>query len=164
MYSLMQNNLRVIGIDPGYDRNGVAVVQKGTPKDVLIFSTLITTNKKATMEERLFDLLNQLEVIIEREKPNVLAIEQLFLTNNSKTVIGVAQARGVILSLAGKYNLPVRELGPGQIKLAITGYGKADKSAVAMMVNKIIELPARKMIDDEMDAIAIALSALAIKI
>lgn len=156
--------MRIIGIDPGYDRNGVAVVEKGIPKDILVFSTLISTNKKMTMEQRLFDLLTQLEEIIKRENPEVLAIEQLFLTNNSKTVIGVAQARGVILSLAGKYNLPVRELGPGQIKLAITGYGKADKSAVAMMVNKIIKLPERKMIDDEMDAIAIALAALAIKI
>jgi crossover junction endodeoxyribonuclease RuvC len=130
----MQNKFRVIGIDPGYDRNGVAVIEKDTTKDVLIFSTLITTEKKASMEERLFDLCTQLETIIKNEKPDVLAIEQLFLTNNSKTVIGVAQARGVILSLAGKYKLPVRELGPGQIKLAITGYGKADKPAVAMMI------------------------------
>jgi crossover junction endodeoxyribonuclease RuvC len=160
----MQNKFRVIGIDPGYDRNGVAVIEKDTTKDVLIFSTLITTEKKASMEERLFDLCTQLETIIKKEKPDVLAIEQLFLTNNSKTVIGVAQARGVILSLAGKYKLPVRELGPGQIKLAITGYGKADKPAVAMMVKKIIKLPERKMIDDEIDAIAVALTALAIKI
>ncbi len=156
--------MKIIGIDPGYDRCGVAVVEKGAPKDTLIFSTLITTNKKDSMSMRLSELSIQLEKIIKKHKPDILALEQLFLTNNSKTVIGVAQARGVILLLAGKYNLPVRELGPGQIKLAITGYGKADKAAVAMMVRKIITLPEKKIIDDEMDAVAIALSALVIKV
>jgi crossover junction endodeoxyribonuclease RuvC len=150
--------MKIIGIDPGFDRNGIAIIERGGKKDELVFSLLIQTDNKEVSSLRLASIAEQLEKILSDHKPDLLIIEQLFLSKNAKTVIGVAEARGVILAAAGKYNVPTKEIGPTQVKLAITGYGKAEKSAVAMMVSKLVTLPDRKMIDDEMDAIAIALA------
>jgi crossover junction endodeoxyribonuclease RuvC len=154
--------MKIIGIDPGFDRNGVAVIERTGSKDVLIYSFLIQTDKKNTAPERLASLSVQIAQILKDYAPDLLVIEQLFMSNNAKTVIGVAEARGVILASAGKHSIPVKEIGPLQVKQAITGYGKAEKSAVGMMVSKLIVLPDRKMVDDEMDAIAIALSGSAL--
>lgn len=157
--------MKIIGIDPGFDRNGVAIIEIagiGNKKDTLLFSVLIQTDKKQVMSERLGTVSVQIEQIIKEHKPDLLIMEQLFMSKNVKTVIGVAEARGVILAAAGKANVPTREIGPMQVKLAITGYGKAEKSAVEMMVGKLIDLPERKMIDDEVDAIAIALAGSAV--
>ncbi len=154
--------MKIIGIDPGFDRNGVAVVERTGAKDILIYSFLIQTDRKMEMSERLASLFTQFEQILKDYKPDLLIMEQLFLSKNAKTVIGVAEARGVILAAAGRANIPTKEIGPLQVKQAITGYGKAEKSAVAMMVSKLIALPDRKIIDDEIDAIAIALAGCAI--
>ncbi len=154
--------MKIIGIDPGFDRTGVAVIEKGGIKDILIFSFLIQTDKKQEMSERLASLSVQIEQTLKDYQPDILIMEQLFMSKNTKTVIGVAEARGVILACAGRLNIPTKEVGPTQVKQAITGYGKAEKSAVEMMVSKLVDLPKRKMIDDEVDAIAIALSGIAI--
>lgn len=154
--------MKIIGIDPGFDRNGVAVLERGGQKDLLIYSFLIQTDKKQAMSERLASLSIQIEQILKDHKPDLLVMEQLFMSKNVSTVIGVAEARGVILAAAGKAGIPTREIGPTQVKLAITGYGKAEKSAVGMMVAKLVSLPERKMVDDEMDAIAIALAGSAV--
>jgi crossover junction endodeoxyribonuclease RuvC len=150
--------MKIMGIDPGFDRNGVAVIERNGAKDILVFSFLIQTDKKTAMSERLASLSIQIEQILKDYKPDFLVMEQLFMSKNVTTVIGVAEARGVILAAAGKAGIPTREIGPTQVKQAITGYGKAEKSAVEMMVGKLIALPDRKMIDDEVDAIAIALA------
>lgn len=150
--------LKIIGIDPGFDRTGVAVIEKNNSKDTLLFSSLIQTNSKDEISKRLFVLSGEIEKILKKYKPDLLVIEQLFMSKNAKTVIGVAGARGVILALAGKSDIPVKEVGPMQVKLAVTGYGKAEKNAVEQMISKIIELPNRKIIDDEIDAIAIAIT------
>ncbi len=154
--------MKIIGIDPGFDRNGIAVIDRNGSKDALVFSTLIQTDKKQEMSERLAVVAIEIERVLAEYKPDLLIMEQLFMSKNVTTVIGVAEARGVILAAAGKAGIPTREIGPMQVKLAITGYGKAEKSAVAMMVGKLIKLPDRKMIDDEMDAIAIALAGSAV--
>ncbi len=154
--------MKIVGIDPGFDRTGVAVIEKNSPKDTLVFSALIQTDKKQEISERLAMLSFEFEKILKKHKPDLLIMEQLFMSKNAKTVIGVAEARGVVLSTAGRLGIPTKEIGPTQVKQAITGYGKAEKSAVAMMVTKIIDLPNRKMIDDEVDAIAISLSGMAI--
>jgi crossover junction endodeoxyribonuclease RuvC len=154
--------MKIIGIDPGFDRNGIAVIDRSGSKDALLFSMLVQTDKKQEMSERLAVVSIEIERILLEYKPDLLVMEQLFMSKNVTTVIGVAEARGVILAAAGKVGIPTREIGPMQVKLAITGYGKAEKSAVAMMVGKLISLPDRKMVDDEMDAIAIALAGSAV--
>ncbi|MBP6926075.1 MAG: crossover junction endodeoxyribonuclease RuvC [Candidatus Pacebacteria bacterium] len=154
--------MKIIGIDPGFDRNGIAVIDRNGSKDALLFSMLVQTDKKQEMSERLAVVAVEIERILFEYKPDLLIMEQLFMSKNVTTVIGVAEARGVILAAAGKLGIPTREIGPMQVKLAITGYGKAEKSAVAMMVGKLITLPDRKMVDDEMDAIAIALAGSAV--
>jgi len=90
----------------------------------------------------------------------VLALETLFFTNNQTTGIGVAEARGAVLASAGLNTLPVLEFSPQQVKLAVTGYGNADKKAVMAMVPKLISLPEKKRLDDEFDAIALGIAAL----
>ena len=154
--------MKIIGIDPGFDRNGIAVIDRNGSKDALLFSMLVQTDKKQEMSERLAVVAVEIERILFEYKPDLLIMEQLFMSKNVTTVIGVAEARGVILAAAGKLGIPTREIGPMQVKLAITGYGKAEKSAGAMMVGKLITLPDRKMVDDEMDAIAIALAGSAV--
>ncbi|MCX6755818.1 MAG: crossover junction endodeoxyribonuclease RuvC, partial [Candidatus Nomurabacteria bacterium] len=94
-------------------------------------------------------------------KPTALAIEKLFFTTNQKTVMGVAEARGVIVYSAIKHGLKIFEYTPPQIKIAVTGYGKSDKSAVMSMVPKLIKIEKIIKSDDELDAIAIGLTCLA---
>lgn len=102
---------------------------------------------------------------IKKYRPNSLAIETLFFSINKKTAIGVAEARGAILAAAGAAALPVLECSPQQVKSAVTGYGNADKAAIARMIPKLLALPrppaGKKRLDDELDAIAIGITALA---
>ena len=154
--------MKIIGIDPGYDRSGIAVVERNGAKDLLLYSFLVQTDKKQPIAERLASLSIQFEQILKDYKPDLVVMEQLFFSKNTTTALGVAEARGVILAAAGRVHLPTKEIGPMQVKQAITGYGKAEKSAVAAMVSRLVALPERKMIDDEMDAIAIALAGSAV--
>src|SRR3989344_4009424 len=103
--------------------------------------------------------------IIKEHGPNQLAIETVLFSKNQKTAMQVAEARGVIIFIAIKHGLPIREFNPNQIKLAVTGYGKGDKKQVVAMVEKLIKMPGKqKRHDDEYDAIACALTASAISL
>lgn len=159
----MKNNICILGIDPGFDRLGVAILEKKQGSEKLVFSSCIITNKKENFEDRIFQIGNDLEKIIKEYKPNHLAIEKLFLTSNQRTVMHVSEARGVCIYIAKKHNLKIFEYSPPQIKLAVTGYGKSDKDAVSSMVSKILKINTEvKMLDDEYDAIAITLTHSAI--
>ena len=105
-----------------------------------------------------------MEGAIKKYRPDMLAIETLFFSKNKRTALGVAEARGAVLSAAGAAKLRVLEFSPQQVKLAVTGYGGADKGAVARMVPRLIALPLKKRLDDELDAIALGIAALAQKI
>ena len=151
--------IRILGIDPGFDRLGVCILDKENTKETLIFSTCITTSKKKSFEERLLSIGRELEDLLVKYKPDELAIETLFFTNNQKTVITVAEVRGVCIYLAYKYGVSLHEYSPPQIKLAIAGHGKATKEDIALMVPKILKQPLLiDSLDDEVDAIAIALT------
>ncbi|MCC7436852.1 crossover junction endodeoxyribonuclease RuvC [Candidatus Nomurabacteria bacterium] len=150
---------KIIAIDPGYDRCGVAVVGEISGKPDVLFSVCITSNKSDEQYLRLTSIFKQLEDIIEKYKPNYLAIETLFFSVNKKTAIKVAEARGSILTLAGLKNLSIIELSPQAIKLALTGQGNASKDQVKKMVNLTIKNVNQK-IDDEIDAIAIGIAAI----
>lgn len=150
---------RILGIDPGFDRLGICVLDKEVHKETLIYSTCITTLRKDTFEKRLTFIGDEVEAIIKKYSPHEVAIETLFFTKNQKTIITVAEVRGVCIYIAYKNGLSLSEYSPPQIKLAITGYGKATKEDLAIMVPKILKQPLLlSTLDDEVDAIAIALT------
>lgn len=151
--------IRILAIDPGFDRLGIAIIDKENQKEEYVFSTCVITNRKDDMPERVFQIGKSIEEIIKKYKPTEFAIEKVFFTNNQKTVMAVAEVRGVCLYLAKKHNLNIFEYSPPSIKMAITGYGKATKEDISYMVYKIIKIPSKiKLIDDEIDAIAIGLT------
>jgi len=150
----------VLAIDPGYDRLGIAVVEGDPSRPTLIWSDCVTP-PKGTPAERLAAVSKAVTAAIKKHQPNAFALETLFFSINKKTAIGVAEARGAILAAAGVAALPVIECSPQQVKLAVTGHGGADKTAVAHMIPQLLTLPKKKRLDDELDAIAIGITALA---
>ena len=153
--------MRVLGIDPGYDRVGVAVLEYENGSEVLVHSSCVETDKNDDLTDRLFYIGNSIEEIIRTHKPDTLAIETLFFNTNQKTAIGVAQARGIIMFAAMKHGCTIHEFGPQEIKVAITGYGKSDKAAVTSMVKQLVRGAPESALDDEFDAIAIGITCLA---
>lgn len=154
--------MRILAIDPGYDRLGIAVLEGSPSRPTLLMSDCVEPDKGAR-EDRLARVSGAVTDAIKEYAPDALAIETLFFSANKKTALGVAEARGAILSAAGLASLPVIECSPGQVKLAVTGHGGADKAAVARMVPRLLALPEKKRRDDELDAIAIGITALALR-
>lgn len=151
--------VRILGIDPGFDRLGICILDKEGTKETLIFSTCIITSRKDSFEKRLVVIGKQLEDIVATYSPQELAIETLFFTKNQKTIITVAEVRGICIYLTHKVGISLYEYSPPQIKLAIAGHGKASKEDIAIMVPKILKQPLLiNTLDDEIDAIAIALT------
>ena len=154
--------MRILAIDPGFERIGIAIIEKtNLQKDILVFSECFKTSAKIPFHERLRNIGNEVESVIEKYKPVALAIEKLYFTTNQKTVMGVSEARGAIIYVASKNNLQIYEYTPPQIKVAVTGYGKASKKMIMSMVPKLIEIKKETNSDDELDAIAIGLTCLA---
>lgn len=140
---------------------GVAVMEKAGGKESFIFSTCILTDKKSTLPERIGELGVALDELIVKYQPDQVAIETLFFNKNQKTAIAVAEARGVVIYLARKYKAEVKEFGPAEVKVATTGYGKSDKQGVFDMLKRLVPNIPVKALDDEYDAIAVAVTALA---
>ena len=153
--------MRVIGIDPGYDRLGIAVMEKDGGKEQLLHSECVVTDKKATTPNRLLAIGTRLEELLLKYQPDQVAVETLFFNKNQTTAVAVAAARGVVIYLAGKHGALVREFGPQEVKVAVTGYGNSDKRAVTDMLRRLITGLPLKALDDEYDAIAVAVTALA---
>ncbi len=154
--------MRILGIDPGFERLGIAILEKNkNEKECVVFSECFKTSSKLPFGDRLVLIGEEVKNIIKKYKPDVLAIETLFLTTNQKTVMHVAEARGVVLYEAVNAGLKVFEASPPQIKIATTGYGKATKEQMIKMVKLLVEIDVSKKSDDELDAVAIALTALA---
>lgn len=153
----------LLSIDPGFERLGLAIIQKESrEKEVLLYSECFKTSSKLPHQERLRLIGNKIEDLIVEYKPTQLATEKLFFTSNQKTVIPVAEARGVILYIAGKHNLSIYEYSPPQIKVATTGHGHSDKKQIMTMVPRLISIQKEIKSDDEFDAIAIGLTHCAI--
>lgn len=153
--------MKVLAIDPGYDRIGIAVLEKEHGVEMLRYSHCLLTNRSHSLAERLHTLGTEIERLLGIHTPDMLAIETLFFNKNIKTAIGVAQARGVILYLAHKHHCLVTEYGPQEIKVAVTGYGNSDKLAVIAMVKQLVQNVPTDALDDEYDAIAVGITALA---
>lgn len=153
----------LLSIDPGFERLGLAIIEKeGRNKEALLYSECFKTSAKLPHHERLRLIGNKIKDVIEEYKPTELATEKLFFTSNQKTVIPVAEARGVILYIAGLYNMSVCEYSPPQIKVAVTGHGHSDKRQIMDMIPRLITVIKPIASDDEFDAIAIGLTHCAI--
>ena len=135
--------------------------EKGEKKEKVIFSECFKTSTKLDFSERLKIIGEEIRNIVKKYQPEVLAIETLFLTTNQKTVMRVAEARGVVMYEAARAGMEIFEASPPQIKIATTGYGKAGKEEVMKMVRMLVEIDKNKNSDDELDAIATAITAFA---
>ncbi len=154
--------MRIISIDPGYERLGIAVIEKlPRAKETLLYSDCFKTSSKLDHCERLNLIGTEISRVIKEFAPEALSLESLFFSTNTKTAMTVAEARGVILYEAARNRLKVFEYGPGQIKVAVTGYGKSDKEAVIAMVHRLIKIDKKIRYDDEYDAIAVGLTCFA---
>lgn len=153
--------MKVIAIDPGYGRCGVAVVEKKDGKERWIYSECIETSAKTPFAERLAHVVGECERLIETYTPDSLALERLFFNSNQKTAMQVAEVRGALLQLANTHGLTPHEYTPAQVKSATTGYGKADKKQVTAMLRMLLGIEKDIRHDDEYDAIAVGLTHLA---
>jgi crossover junction endodeoxyribonuclease RuvC len=162
----------ILGIDPGYDRLGIAVIDKpakargAKTKEVLLYSECFQTSAKDSIYIRFAQIGSEVGRVINAYKPECLAIENLYITKNQKTAMRVAEARGIIIYEAQKHGLSISEYTPMEIKLAVTGDGGSDKRMIAKMLGLLVMMPAEKTtsktLDDECDAIAVALAHSAI--
>ena len=151
--------MRVLAIDPGYGRMGLAVVEGNPSKPTFVYSECVETHKDDT--DRLAAIARALARALKQYSPDLVAIEALFFSNNAKTAMRVGEARGALLSVVQELGVPIKEYSPQEVKMAVTGMGNADKSAVARMLPRLIQLPEKKRLDDEMDALALGICALA---
>lgn len=149
---------RILGVDPGYGRIGIAILEKEDNKEKLIHSECFETDSKLPHQKRLVLIANKIEETIEHFKPKKLAIETLLFSKNTKTALKVAESRGVIIMEAAKKGLLISEFNPNSIKLAVTGYGKSDKKQIMSIVDRIFKIKHRIDFDDEYDAISVALT------
>lgn len=148
----------ILGIDPGYDRVGWAVGVYQNSKFEVFDLGCIQTDKKAEIFKRYGQIVDELEIIVEKYSPNHLAIESLFFAKNKTTALRVSEARGVIISILLSAGAEIFEYRPNEIKLAVTGNGAADKSAVEKMVKMQIKYNLNDQIDDAIDALAVAMT------
>lgn len=146
----------ILGIDPGYAIIGYGIIDTNK-SDMVVDYGAITTPKEDSMPVRLEAIEASLKYIFEKFKPDVVAIEELFYFKNQKTVIQVAQARGVIVLACQKYCGNIYEYTPLQIKQALTGNGRAEKAQVQYMVKAILNLNSVPKPDDTADALAVAI-------
>lgn len=149
--------LVILGIDPGYAIIGFGVLSSEQNTQSLLACGAINTPAGIPLPKRLLQIELDLTELIGQFKPDVLAVERLYFGNNVTTGIGVAQARGVILLTAERHGIPIHEYDPSQVKMAVVGYGKAEKHQVMDMTKRILHLKAVPKPDDAADAVAIAL-------
>ncbi len=153
--------MKILGIDPGFERLGVAILEKnkGEKKEKILFSECFKTSASLEFSERICLIGEEVKRVIKKYKPDVLSIETLFFTTNQKTVMHVAEVRGVVIYECKRIGMKVFEASPPQIKIATTGYGKASKEQIMRMVKLLVDIDNTKHSDDELDAIAIAITA-----
>lgn len=147
----------VLGIDPGTATTGYGLVKYEAGRQIMIDYGIISTPANMDMALRLCKINREVDELITKYSPDVVGVEQLYYQKNSKTVITVAQGRGVILMTVANRGIEVAEYTPLQVKQAVVGYGKADKTQVQYMVQKILNLKEPPKPDDAADALAVAI-------
>lgn len=146
-----------MGIDPGYAITGYGVILQEGNKLTCLDCGVISTSSNQEFPLRLLAISEKTKLLIDTFRPDYMAVEELFFGHNTTTAIGTAQARGVVLVEGAREGIPVYEFTPGQIKLAVTGYGKADKNQVSQMVKSLLGLDAIPKPDDAADGLAVAI-------
>jgi crossover junction endodeoxyribonuclease RuvC len=147
----------VIGIDPGLARVGYGVIEVRNRNPAPVCYGCIESGKDQSTSERLLHIYTGVAALMEKYPPAQIAIEKLFFTKNITSAMGVSEARGVILLLAEQKKIPVTEYTPNQVKLAITGSGRADKRQMQEMIMRLLHLSEIPRPDDAADALSIAL-------
>ena len=149
--------MKILGIDPGMERLGWGVIEKNGNELKKISSGVKKTLKTSRKSARLLEIFEFLNKLIKKERPDTLSTEKLFFAKNVKTALIIGEVRGIILTVAEAHGLAIKEFAPLEVKVAICGYGRADKQAVANMVKLMLNLPKKELLDDETDALALAI-------
>lgn len=150
--------MKILGIDPGIARTGWGIIEKKESNWSSQQYDCITTEKHLNAEERLKVLYEQLRKVIFKYKPQEAAVEKLFFNTNAKTAMQVGHARGVTLLAITNEKIPITHYTPLQVKIAITGYGRAEKIQVQKMIKTLLNLESIPKPDDTADALAVALT------
>ena len=149
--------MRVLGIDPGIATVGFGIIDTERGRHKLIGCGAIRTPANTSITSRLDSIFEDVGKLLRKFSPDAMAVEELFFNTNATTGISVAQGRGVILLAAHRFGVPVYEYAPLQVKLAVTGYGRADKKQVIEMVQRLLAMKVPPKPDDAADALAVAL-------
>lgn len=149
--------MKILGIDPGMAIVGYGLIEVEGDNIQLLASGSIQTDKNLPDSKRLLEVYNDLSTIVQKYQPDCASVEELFFFKNQKTVIPVAEARGVILTVLEKFGIPTFGYTPMVVKQVLTGYGRADKKEVEQMVRISLESEKLPKLDDTVDAIAIAI-------
>jgi crossover junction endodeoxyribonuclease RuvC len=149
--------MKILGIDPGMAIVGYCIVDYDGTDVVLLNSGSIRTSKNDKEPSRLLEIYEDISSVVQKYQPDVASVEKLFFFKNQKTVIPVSQARGVILAALEKHHIPVFEYTPMEVKQVLTGYGRADKKEVEVMVKHTLGRENMPKLDDTVDAVAIAI-------
>lgn len=147
--------MRILGIDPGFAITGYSVMDYIGNKFYLVVSGAVITKAGISFPTRLVKIYDDLSIIINEYKPDVMAVEELFFNQNTKTAINVAQARGTILTVGCKMCIPTYEYTPLQVKQAVVGYGRADKIQIQKMLKTILNMQELPKLDDITDSMAV---------
>ena len=150
--------MRILGLDPGIGRTGWGIIEVQGAKLTAQSFGCIETSKNLSIEKRLQEVYEKISAILNEEKPDAFANEELFFNTNTTTAMIVGQARGVVLLAAAQLGIPIAVYTPLQVKIAITGYGRAEKKQVGQMVKTILHLEEIPKPDDTADALAIAIT------
>lgn len=153
--------MKVLAIDPGYGRCGMAIVERVGVKDILIYSVCIETSAKTPFAERLHQVVTHCEELLATYSPDHMVLEKLFFKANRTTAMKVAEVRGALINAATRVSVPVHEYSPAEVKSATAGWGGADKKQVATMLHVLVKIEKSIKHDDEYDAIAIGVTHLA---
>lgn len=149
--------MKILGVDPGSVRTGYGLIID-RPRLQLVTKGVITSQKRQ-LAEKIITIAHGYQQLLERYRPDVVAIEKIYFYKNVKTALEVAQARGALVLVTAQQDIPLREYTPLQIKQTVTNYGRADKRAVAKMVVALLGIQPLRGLDDESDALAIAITA-----
>ena len=149
--------MKILGIDPGMAIVGYGLIETVNDSITLLTSGSIQTDKKLPDSKRLLEIYNDLTTVVQKYQPDCASVEELFFFKNQKTIIPVAEARGVILTVLEKLNIPTYSYTPIQVKQVLTGYGRAEKKEVEQMVRLTLQSDKLPKLDDTVDAIAIAI-------
>ena len=150
--------MRILGIDPGYATIGFGLIGAERGQVNMLTYGAITTPAGLPLSRRLYQISTDMEELIAKLKPEAIAVEELFFNTNITTGIAVAHGRGVILCAAEKCGIPLYEYTPSQVKVAVTGYGKATKKQMQEMTRMLLRLDAVPKPDDTADALALAIT------